>query len=468
MLKFRDYQQKAFDDCVVYLEDKKNFKKSVVVAPTSFGKSLVIGAVAEYSKTPTLVLNPSLELLEQNFSKFEGFGGKGTIFSAGAGFKEISQTTFATPKSILPHIDKFVFLGVKTVVVDECHTQCRTDSIVDTIINKLGKDVKCIGFTASPVILRQGGFGAELKMLNRTYDSIFNSIIYCCQIQYLIENGFWAKLQYKILKQNFDSLEINSTGADFTDESVKTFYYENNIQEQIIEEWKEYKDVRKSILIFVPSIEGAEALSKLIPNSAALHSKTPKKQRELIISQFRKGNLQTIININVAGIGFDAPNIDLIIHTKPSNSIAVIYQNFGRGVRISDEKEDCLIIDMAGNVDRFGKIEDIKFENIENIGWCMTNNGYILTGQPLALPKIKIEDFAKRLVKKITTPEVKSNYGDVVITFGKYKGKHIKDVVRTDSKYLAWLLGSEDFNWKYISNGENVKKAITEIVYSSI
>lgn len=468
MLKFRPYQEKAFQDCVSYLEDKKNFKKSIVVAPTSFGKSLLVGALANYIKTPVICLQSSKELLLQNYEKLLGFGGEATIFSAGLGSKDISHTTFATPKSILPHIDKFVFMGVKILLIDECQLQCKPGSVIDKILKKLGKDVKVLGFTASPLLLRQSVYGSELKMLNRTNDSIFTSIIHVTQIQELTSQGFWSPLIYEVRKQKMDSLKLNTTGSDFTDESVNIFYSENNIVDQLVETHNKLVNERKSILVFVSSISAAEELKAKInkKDCEIIHSKLPDKQRDLVIKLFKNGTLKTLININIVSIGFDHPPLDCILHAAPTNSFGRYLQHIGRAVRIHPSKKDALIVDFSGNVENFGRVEDTTYELIEGYGWGCFAKDYCLTSQPLALPKLHRNQLQKKVIEKIDNPRLE--YGDnAAFSFGKYKGKTLKEVFEKDKQYLSWIVSAEDFNWKWIKGGEVFKKTIVDLLYKA-
>mgnify|MGYP003644775235 CR=1 FL=1 len=71
-----------------------------MVEPTAFGKSLVISKIAKELDAPTIVFQPSKELLLQNIEKLEWFGGEATIYSASCGKKELSNLTYATIGSV--------------------------------------------------------------------------------------------------------------------------------------------------------------------------------------------------------------------------------------------------------------------------------------------------------------------------------------------------------------------------------
>ena len=85
---------------------------SIIVAPTAFGKSIVIAEIAHQLGEKLVVIQPSKELLEQNYNKFINLGGKASIYSAAMGEKEIGDITYATIGSIVNIAHKFHTLGI--------------------------------------------------------------------------------------------------------------------------------------------------------------------------------------------------------------------------------------------------------------------------------------------------------------------------------------------------------------------
>ena len=67
MYQLRDYQREAVDRGVEHLETGKG--NGLMVLPTGSGKSLVIASIAYRLDAPVLVLQPSQEILVQNYEK---------------------------------------------------------------------------------------------------------------------------------------------------------------------------------------------------------------------------------------------------------------------------------------------------------------------------------------------------------------------------------------------------------------
>lgn len=62
-----------------------------MVAPTAAGKSIIIAKIADELDGNVLVIQPSVELLKQNFEKYGIFADNGAIYSASAKRREVAK-----------------------------------------------------------------------------------------------------------------------------------------------------------------------------------------------------------------------------------------------------------------------------------------------------------------------------------------------------------------------------------------
>ena len=86
---------------------------------------------------------------------------------------------------------------------------------------------------------------------------------------------------------------------------------------------------------------------------------TPGPERDGILAAFKAGRLRCVTNANVLTTGFDAPGTDLIALLRPTKSVGLYVQMVGRGTRLAEGKEDCLVLDFAGNTARHGPIDTV-------------------------------------------------------------------------------------------------------------
>lgn len=78
--------------------------------------------------------------------------------------------------------------------------------------------------------------------------------------------------------------------------------------------------------------------------------------------------------------GFDYPALDTVIIASPTRSLSRWCQMLGRVVRPFEGKEPW-VVDLSGNYRAFGKIEDLKIENVSGVNqWVVTSRGHQLTG----------------------------------------------------------------------------------------
>ncbi|MCB1711328.1 MAG: DEAD/DEAH box helicase family protein [Candidatus Riesia sp.] len=463
MFKPRPYQEKPLESALSVMNVTGKVNKSLLVQPTGAGKSWVIANTAYEINEPMLIIQPSKELLIQNYTKFVQLGGEASIVCSSAKVKQknkidytliddqyvpcdmVSKVTYTTVGSAMKYFDKFKSLGVRRIIVDEAHHMTQSG----TRFEKFSKDLKVknlLGLTATPILLKTTSEGSQLRMMNRTSYSLFRDICYVTQIQELVEQNYWTKLIYKGYKVDTSPLVLNSSGADYDEASQSSFFEKNRLDKNIkytVETLQ--KEGRKSILVFVPSIKEALKLFSIIPNSAVVHSGMDIATRDYVVKAFRDGDIPVVINVNILATGFDHPEVDAIITARPTKSIAVFYQQCGRGVRISPNKDNCIIVDFSGNLKTFGKLEGIKYLNVEDEGWGMYNSsGKLLTGVNMDGTESRYSiDLSKRNKKVVEGVNYRNS--SIIFWFGKYEGLTVKEVIRKDSRYIKWLY--EDFNF---------------------
>ena len=425
---------------VAYFSEKKPVP-SIIVAPTAFGKSIVIACIAKEVGERLLVIQPSKELLEQNYNKFIGLGGEASIYSAAMGEKEIGNVTYATIGSIVKVAGKFKELGITKVIIDECDRFPREPNGMLRRFLKGAGIVHTLGLTATPLKL-QTNLGADFKpfsklvmLTNRSKKgNFFKKIIYVAQIQEMVELGFWSRLEYQSYDFNTGDLVYNTTGADYSDISIKRAYKSQNIGDKIVKKVEQLYG-RKSILIAVPSIDEAKELTTRIPSCRAVYSDMPSAERNEIINDFKAGRLRCITQVNILSVGFDYPELDCIITGRPTASLSWWYQFVGRVTRIHPNKSEGLVVDFVGAVPKFGKVEDIYFKE-EGTNWVMYGEGNKqLTGIPLTEIGLHIEG-------ESTPQEKAAEGGKVLMPFGKFAGKDIKEI---PISYREWML--VNFSW---------------------
>jgi DNA repair protein RadD len=446
MITLRKNQTEPIGKAIEFFS-KEKVSPSLIVLPTAWGKSILTAFVARESNDKILVLQPSKELLEQNYKKYCTLCGLETqagIYSASFGRKDINKITYATIGSIKKLGKLFKQLGFKKMLIDEAHLYPReADSMLGTFLADSGI-THVLGITATPIKLQQntdmsGDRFSKLVMLTSKSKkgNFFKDIIHVSQVQEMVELGFWSKLEYTGAGFDRSALVYNSTRSEYTEESVRKAFESNNIHAKIMQQLNAHGE-RGHILVFVPSVAEAVELSRQYPNSAAIYGDMHKAEREKVIDDFRSGRTRVIFNVRVLSTGFDYTGIDCIILGISTASVALYYQILGRGTRIDPDKKDCLIIDLAGNTERFGCVEDITFEK-ETVWRMYGSKGRLLSGVPIHELGTVTRENINGCRKNDSNKSVRVIE---IMPFGKYKGKQIKDVPKD---YKLWAL--DNIQW---------------------
>ena len=392
MYQLRPYQQEASDAAVKFFRSKEQYN-ALIIAPTGCGKSLLIADIAYRIGGNILVLQPSAEILKQNYDKMKSYGVEDiSIYSASCNEKEISRITFATIGSIIrkkEEFDKF-----RAIIIDEAHVCNAKEGMYKEFLTRVKR--KVLGLTATPYRLSsqqgkevKGVFkpmpfkkGRQMydksienrcieKILTRTVPKMFQRIIYQVPIQTLLEQGYLARLRYfQMPVLDTAKVKRNSTGQDFDevslrDEMVKCCYL--NRVEEIVKRLlcpKNEEDRRNGILVFTKFIDESEELCKSIPGSAMVSGETSKKEREQILEDFKEGKVKVLFNCSVLTTGFDYPALDTVVMARPTMSLAMWYQIVGRCIRPHEGKKGW-VIDLCGNIERFGEVENLQLVNDE-------------------------------------------------------------------------------------------------------
>lgn len=349
------------------------------------GKSLVIADIASRIDEPLIVLQPSREILEQNYRKLLSYDVFDcSIYSASMGRKEISRITFATIGSVMNHMDDFK--GFHKIIIDECHLVNPSGGQYKEFIQSEPRTV--VGLTATPYRLYQSVdpktmgwkfpvYGSMLKFLTRTRPRVFSKVLYYCQVGELLRQGFLAKLRYfDMTILDTANVKLNSTGADYDDRSlfqemqrVGMGGYTLNIIKRCLRPKSGVP--RNGILVFTKFVDESYDLAEALgPICACVSGETPKNEREQILEDFKAGKIKVVCNVGVLTTGFDFPALDTIILARPTMSLALYYQMVGRAIR-PFPKKDGWVIDLCGTVSKFGPVEDLIVDPTEHDKWVV-------------------------------------------------------------------------------------------------
>jgi len=361
--QLRPYQQQAVDATVKHF--RKTDDSAVIVLPTGSGKSLVISELARIARQNILVLAHVKELVEQNHAKYQSYGLQASIFSAGlAQRNNHHQVTFGSVQSVAPNLKQFS-QHYSLVIIDECHRVGLLDESKESQnqyqqviahLKSVNPNLKVLGLTATPYRM---GSGWVYQYHYHGYcrgepGAVFKDCIFEMPLSLMIKQGFLTKptlIDATIEQYDFSSIRPQKNG-EFNGTEVNALLSKYpRVTEAICEQIVSLSANRQGIMIFAATTKHAnEIIGYLADHSCAMIlGSTPNNERGQIIDDFKQQRIKYLINVAVLTTGFDAPHVDFIAILRPTQSVSLFQQIVGRGLRLSDNKPDCLIIDYAGS-----------------------------------------------------------------------------------------------------------------------
>ena len=211
---------------------------------------------------------------------------------------------------------------------------------------------KVLGLTATPCRLTRRGF-----------TDLFEVLLQSWPYDRFIAEGRLSLYDYMSVRADNEdwrvvrSLERRGVDGDFS-----------------LREMSERLDVRPSIgrlcdtvlryarekkgIVYAIDIRHAEHIAAYYRehgiDAVAISAKTPGEERCRLIEQFKAGETQVLVNVDLFGEGFDCPDVEFIQLARPTLSLAKYLQQVGRGMRVFDGKRYCLILDNVGLYRLFG------------------------------------------------------------------------------------------------------------------
>jgi len=358
MYQLRDYQREAVDRVVRYFRKKRD--PILVVLPTGAGKSLVIAELARLAKGRVLVLAHVKELVEQNHQKYASYGLSAGIYSAGLGKKEYGEKAiFGSVQSIARAPDEF-FDDFSLLVIDECHRVADDgDTQYQAIIQKLrakNPDLCILGLTATPYRLGVGWIYeySQTGELKSERPKFFKQSVYELPLSAMIKNSYLTPpVKVDVPVTSYDFSELIESDRPFTVSEVEEILKnQKRLTPLIIQNIVDIADRyhRRGVMIFGATVRHAEEILSYLPADDArlIVGDTDRAERDRIVGDFKSRKFKYLVNVSVLTTGFDAPHVDLIAILRPTESNSLYQQIVGRGLRLSEGKKDCYVLDYTG------------------------------------------------------------------------------------------------------------------------
>jgi DNA repair protein RadD len=372
ILNLRPYQAEAVNAVYQHLATRDD--NPCVVIPTAGGKTPILATICRDAVQRwggrVLVLAHVKELLEQAVEKLQAtapdLADRVGVYSAGLKSRDTEHPIIVA--GIQSVYKKACDLGpFDLILIDEAHmippgNGGGGEGMYQTFLTEakvVNPNVRLIGLTATPYRMTTGTICAD--------DHLLNHVCFEVGVRELIVQGYLCPLKSKAGKRKPDTSGLHLRGGEFIAGEVEALMDDDTLVGSACREIIELTAERNSVLIFAAGLAHAQHIQRVMQilgfECGLVSGDTLPFERKQTLERFLTGELKYLVNVNVLTTGFDAPNIDCVALLRPTNSPGLYYQMVGRGFRLHPSKEDCLVLDFAGNIMRHGPVDMLQVDD---------------------------------------------------------------------------------------------------------
>ena len=340
-INLRDYQK----ECVDLINTKGREGRHLVAMATGLGKTAIFTSIDRAGRT--LILSHRDELVHQPERYYTdcSFGVEKAEEHADG---EDVVSTSVQSLSRDSRLSRYAPDAFRTIIIDEAHHAAAPT--YKKILKHFSGAKQVLGVTATPKR------GDDVRLTD-----VFDDILFSRDLRWGIRNSWLASIRCERVVAPFKLAGIGKTAGDFNPGELE----EAVCEEALIVAAKAYVERchrhGRHTLIYCLSIRDCETLCGIIrgllpeeerETVRVLTGKTPDEDRKAILAGFQASSIRCIMNCMVLTEGTDLPVCDTVFNMRPTCNAALYQQMVGRGTRLCDGKDYCLVIDIVPDDER--------------------------------------------------------------------------------------------------------------------
>ena len=343
-MELRPYQKEAKDS--IFKEWESGIKKTLLVLPTGFGKTIVFAKVTEQcvqNGDRVLILAHRGELLDQAADKIAKSTGLGcaTEKAEQSCLGSWFRITVGSVQSLMreKRLSQFPEDYFNTIIIDEAH-HCINDSY-QRVMNHF-PEANVLGVTATPD-------RGDMKNLG----TVFESLAYEYTLPKAIKEGYLSPIKAVTIPLKLDLSGVSMQAGDFKSGEIATAL--DPYLHSIAEEMKKYCKDRKTV-VFLPLVKTSQKFRDILNENgfraAEVNGESP--DRAEILEDFEHDRYNVLCNSMLLTEGWDCPSVDCIVVLRPTKVRSLYCQMVGRGTRLSPDtgKDHLLLLDFLWHTER--------------------------------------------------------------------------------------------------------------------
>lgn len=194
-------------------------------------------------------------------------------------------------------------------------------------------------------------------------NALFKTQVGNISTKYLIDHGFLVKPVFGITENegfDFSKCKVKNTGEFSGRDLQAVIDSKKRLTWQILQEVQRIMESRDVCMVFCSTIPHCHEAMAALPEGQArmIIGETDDPARNEALTLAREKKIKYLVSVACLLTGVNVPPINCIAWLRPTSSLLLYIQGIGRGLRLSNGKSDCLVLDFAGNTDRFQDIDN--------------------------------------------------------------------------------------------------------------
>lgn len=349
MLQLRAYQEQLLDD--ISAQFRAGHRSVLGQLPTGAGKTAVaiVAAHKAASRGKRVLFQAHTRvLIDQTADRFTAAGLEFGIIMSGRSSNGRS-VQIGSVQTLARRLDKVAPFDL--IITDECH---RAMSASYKAVFEAWPRAFNIGLSATPSRLDGRGLG-----------DVYSAMVCGPQVAELIELGHLAPFRVFAPSQP-DLSTVKTEQGDYAIGGLAAAMDRPAITGDAVEHYRRLAPDRQAIVYACSIVHGGHVAEQFngagIP-TALLHSDMSVDEQRTAISGIRSGTTQALVSIGMVNEGFDVPGVTCAILLRPTQSLVLASQQWGRANRGGGTS--AIVLDHAGNVLRHGLPDQLREWTLE-------------------------------------------------------------------------------------------------------
>lgn len=341
-MELRPYQKEANQK--IKEEWESGVKKTLLVLPTGLGKTVTFSDLTKdlvRKGERVLIMAHRGELLDQAADKlYKVTGLRAAVEKAEQTAKNsFYSVTVGSVQTLMreSRLEQFPKDYYDTIIVDEAHHVLA--SSYQKVFSYF-EEAKVLGVTATADRTDKKNLG-----------EFFETLAYEYTLPDAIKNKYLAPMKALTIPLRIDLSSVSISAGDFKASEVGSALdpYLYQIADEMMKHCKDRKTV-----VFLPLVATSKKFRDILNEKGfrAAEVNGESKDRTEILKDFDDGKYNVLCNSMLLTEGWDSPEVDCVVMLRPTKSRPLYVQCIGRGLRLAEGKEDCLILDFLWHTER--------------------------------------------------------------------------------------------------------------------